>query len=358
MAKQMASKAVNSEDFSIGNLTTTAESKLEKKKPIRLTEITFDPQSPELTTSWFSARKHIICLNAYPNGVTLSIHKNPTFAVASVNARESSREGAGAKETQAATKTLLANQFHLRSKDTREYLLPHGRYHLIKERMADTLELHLKQLKDQNVLQDAVLYFGVTTDAFFGLPRKFEVTMKCLELLEKYQPGMLIVASRSPLILSALPILKYFGDRAAAVITIESPYDAVLQKFTPGQSTVMERLLAADGLRAQGITVNLQVSPILPYGDFYRDAWPFAELLVGHADYITLGCLATGSIQDEQALRINPLAIRLSSDKQYRWLRPHAYKYLFHALQSVAPEKLLLPVKTEVVKSQLSLFAA
>ena len=354
MAKQMASKAVNSEDFSIRNFSTTAESKLDKKKPIRLTEITFDPQAPELTTSWFSARKHIICLNAYPNGVTLSIHKNPAFAASSVNARD----GSSSKESQTTSKTLLPSQFHLRSKDTREYLLPHGRYHLIKERMADTLELHLKQLKDQNILQEAVLYFGVTTDAFFGLPRKFEVTMKCLELLEKYQPGMLIVASRSPLILSALPILKYFGDRAAAVITIESPYDAVLQKFTPGQSTVMERLLAADGLRAQGITVNLQVSPILPYGDFYRDAWPFAELLAGHADYITLGCLATGSVQDEQALRMNPLAIRLSTDKQYRWLRPHAYKYLFHALQSVAPDKLLLPVKSEVVKSQLSLFAA
>lgn len=354
MAKQMASKAVNSEDFGVNKFSSAVELKSEKKKPIRLTEITFDPQSPELTTSWFSARKHIICLNAYPNGVTLSIHKNPSFSTASVNARE----GAGAKETQTASKTLLANQFHLRSKDTREYLLPHGRYHLIKERMADTLELHLKQLKEQNILQDAVLYFGVTTDAFFALPRKFEVTMKCLELLEKYQPGMLIVSSRSPLILSALPILKFFGDRAAAVITIESPYDAVLQKFTPGQSSVIERLLAADGLRAQGITVNLQVSPILPYGDFYRDAWPFAELLAAHADYITLGCLATGSVQDEQALRMNPLAIRLSTDKQYRWLRPHAYKYLFHALQNVAPEKLLLPIKSEIVKSQLSLFAA
>ncbi len=345
MAKQMASKAVNSEDF---NITDEGASKLDKKKPIRLTEITFDPQSPELTTSWFSSRKHIVCLNAYPNGVTLSIHKNPSFQSGQTNN----------KEPQTAPKPLLPSQFHLRSKDTREYLLPQGRYHLIKERMADTLELHLKQLKDQNILQEAVLYFGVTTDAFFALPKKFEVTMKCLELLEKYQPGMLVVQSRSPLILSALPILKYFGERAAAVISLESPSDAVIQKFTPGQSSVTERLIAADGLRAQGITVNLQVSPILPYGDFYRDAWPFAELLAAHSDYITLGCLATGSVQDEQALRMNPLAIRLSTDKQYRWLRPHAYKYLFHALQSVAPKKLVLPVRTEAVKSQLSLFAA
>ena len=353
MTKQLASRVANSENFSRDSMSPATGFKLEKKKPIRLTEITFDPQSPELTTPWFSARKHIVCLNAYPNGVTLSIHKNPSFASNQTYTKEGQT-----KDAPSSAKSLLPNQFHLRSKDTREYLLPHGRYHLIKERMADTLELHLKQLKEQNILQDAVLYFGVTTDAFFALPRKFEVTMKCLELLEKYQPGMLIVASRSPLVLAALPILKYFGDRAAAVITIESPYDAVIQKFMPGQSTVMERLVAADGLRAQGITVNLQVSPILPYGDFYRDAWPFAELLAGHADFITLGCLATGSVQDEQSLRMNPLAIRLSTDKQYRWLRPHAYKYLFHALQSLAPEKLLLPVRNEVVKSQLSLFAA
>jgi DNA repair photolyase len=357
MTKQSASKTKENSasattelyrnNFESSPITRRSES----ERPIRLTDITFDPTAIELTTSWFSGRRYAVTLNAYPNGVTLSTHRNPAHPK-----NEHARRDAVEKESQ--TKTFHPSQFHLRTKETRDYLLPQGRYHLIKDQFADSLELHLKQLREQGILEESVLYFGVTTDGFHGLQKKMEVTMKCLELIEKYQPGLLVVASRSPLILAALPTLKHLGERAVAVISVESPSDNVIQKYMPGQSRIIERFVAADGLRAQGVKVNLQVSPILPYGDFYRDAWPFAELLADHADYITLGCLATGSVQDEHSLRSNALAMRLSADKHYRWLRPHAYKYLFHALQMIASDKLVLPVRVEGVRSQLSLFAA
>jgi len=322
-----------------------------KGTPIDLKNISFDPKSPELTTSWFTGRANIVALNVYPNGLTLSVHRNPEVEPAD---DEELLEERKVEER----KGFLPTQFHLRLKDTREYMVPQGKYHLIREKIGETLERHLHQLREQEILQNAVLYFGMATDPFYAFPKKFEVTMKCVELLERYQPGMLVLQSRSPMILSALPMLKHFGSKGVAVIPIETPNERVIQQFTPGQASAADRISAADGLRKQGIKVNLQVSPVLPYGDFYRDAWPFAEFLAEHADYITLGCLATGSVADEPTLKNLPMARQLSAEKQYRWLRPHAYRYLFHALQTIAPEKLLLPVKPEIKQSQLSLFAA
>jgi len=316
-------------------------------KPIDLKDIAFDPKSPALTTAWFSEREYVITLNAYPNGVTLSVHRNA--------ARTEENSDAESEEIKPA---FSPSQFHLRVKDTREYLLPQGRYSMIKERLSENLEKQLKNLREQGILSKSVLYFGMATDPFFGFPRKFEVTMKCIELLEKYKPGLLVVQSRSPMLLAALPIFKLFGERAVAVIPVETNNERAVQLYTPGQAPIAERLIAADGLRKQGITVNLQVSPVLPYGDFYRDAWTFAETLAEHADYVTFGCLATGHVADEPNLRALPIAQTLSSDKMFRWLRPHAYRYLFHAMEVVAPEKLRLPVKLEAKQSQLSLFAA
>src|SRR5262249_14743199 len=161
---------------------------------------------------------------------------------------------------------------------------------------------------------NSVLYFGMATDPFYAFPKKFEMTMKCVELIERYQPGLLVLQSRSPMILSALPMLKLFGSRAVAVIPLETPQERVIQQFTPGQASAADRISAADGLRKQGVRVNLQVSPVLPYGDFYRDAWSFAELLAEHADYVTLGCLATGAVTDEPTLKNLPIARALSGE--------------------------------------------
>lgn len=340
--KEIAMKGLNRHEND-KELPLRSSSKKSVGHQINLREISFDPKSPELTTAWFAHRPTIITLNAYPNGVTLSVHKNPDM-------EQSPTEEEG---------KFSASQFHLRLKDTREYLLPQGRYTMIKENLAESLERQLRSLRDQKLLSDAVIFFGMTTDPFFGFPRKFEVTMKCVELLEKYQPGLLVVQSRSPMLLAALPLFKRLGEqRAVAVIPVESPVERTIQLFTPGQASISERLITADGLRKQGIKVNLQVSPILPYGDFYRDAWPFAEMLAEYGDYVTFGCLATGHVADEPTLKALPIAQNLTADKMFRWLRPHAYRYLFHAMQEVAPEKLLLPVRPEAKLSQLSLFAA
>ena len=126
-------------------------------------------------------------------------------------------------------------------------------------------------------------------------------------------------------------------------LPVETCLENVLAKYTPRQSSLRQRLNAADGLRAQGIQVDLSVTPILPYGEFYRAAWDFAELLDQHADFVSLGCLATGIEAEERILRGMPMAQKLARDRQYQWLRPLAYRHLYHALEYICPAKLRIP---------------
>ena len=308
-------------------------------------EITFDANARALKTTWSTGAKDIYCINTYPNGVTFSMHQNPTSKVVD-------------SSDPIIDETFKPSQFHLRFKDTRSYQLPEGKYFLFKENYSQSLERKLSQLHKQGRLADSVVYFGTTNDPFHALHKKFDVTMSCLNLLEQYRPGLVVVQTRSPLLISALPILKMLGDRVVVAINIESHLEASIQRYTPGQSRVGERLITAAGMRAQGIPVNLVVSPVLPYGDPYRDAWEFAELLDKHGDYISLGSLATGDLRDEAQLKTLLIAERLEADKQYRWLRPHSYRYLYFALQTMCPSKLELPMRSDRSPAQLALFAA
>lgn len=324
---------------------------------IRLHQLTFDPKAKELLTAWHSGAKRVLAINPFPNGITLSIH-NLSEATGELSDESKGVAQDSQEVAEGVRKRIDSRQFHLRLKETRDYLVPSGRYFLFREGYGDALEKKLARLQREGLLDDCVCYLGVTADPFLAFHKRFDVTMKCLELLEKFQPARLIIQTRSPMVISALPILRTFGSRAAVALVVETHLEQPIVRYTPGQPAIRDRWLAADGLRSQGVTVNVQVSPILPYGEFYRDAWQFAEQLNQHADFVTFGCLATGAHQDELALKGLPIAQKLAADRNFRWLRPHAYRYLYYSMQSIAPEKLLLPVRLEPKSSQLSLFAA
>jgi DNA repair photolyase len=255
-------------------------------------------------------------------------------------------------------KHYLPTQFHLRLKDTRDYQLPDGKYFLYKKDVLVALERHLSHLNQKGLLKSAVMYFGTVTDPFQTFHKKFDITTGCLELLEKYRPGRLVVQTRSPMVIAALPMFRLLGESAVAAIPVETHLERSVLRYTPGMPRISERLVAAQGLRRQGVTVNAVVSPVLPYGDFERDAWDFAELLDRHADYISLGALTSGSETEERQLRDLPISQKIAADKNFPWLRPHACKPLFEALKVIAPHKLHLPVQPLERSSQLTLFAA
>ena len=310
---------------------------------IKLADASFDPRSDELTKSWWSQASYIVGINPYPNGISFSQHKLKEDGLNDTPTEEG----------------FYPDHFALRYRDTRDYLLPEGKYNIYKEDYILQLEGHLSQLRKNGSLEKTVVIMGHTVDPFWALEKKFEVTMNCLGLLENYKPGMVVLQTRAPMIIAALPFMKYLEDRLIAVMQLETFREDAISHYTPGQATVRERLVACEGLRAQGIKVQLAVTPILPYGEYYRDAWNFAAILNRHADYISLGCLASGQQSDELALKALPLAQKLAADDQFKMLRPHAYRHLYFVLKSVCPEKMNLPVRDlRRQQAQMNLFAA
>ena len=71
-----------------------------------------------------------------------------------------------------------------------------------------------------------------------------------------------------------------------------------------------------------------------------------------------IGVAALFALFDEKQLKALPVAQKLEADKQFFWLRPHCYQYVYQAVRNLAPEKLVLPVKRPAPPSQLKLFAA
>lgn len=316
----------------------------EVKRPTDISSVVFNPEASDIATTWSSYASEIICVNPFQNGITLSIHKHTPLGEESESGEQPVRY---AKE-----------QFHLRMKEMRDYRLAPGKYFMYKEGYAAALEEKFSQLEKQGRLVSSVVYFGTTADPFYAFHKKFNVTMTCLNLFEQYRPGLVVLQTRSPMAIAALPMLKGLEERAVAVVPIETHLDTMVQRYTPGQPKVADRLLAVNGLRAQGISVNICVSPVLPYGDFYKSAWDFADILARNADSVTLGSLSDGSEALERQMREMPLCRRMVADKQYRWLRPHAYRALYSALRQIAPDKLVLPIKKPGKPKQLDMFAA
>ncbi|MCC6933857.1 MAG: hypothetical protein IT292_11510 [Deltaproteobacteria bacterium] len=311
---------------------------------LKLTDASFDPNSEDLLQGWWANSANILCINCYPNGITLSQH------------RPKGESDLSAEHSELA---LRPHHFYLRYRDMREYLLPEGKYFLYKEDYLVQLEDHLSQMRKSGLLEKTVVILGNTADPFFALNKKFEVTMNCLGLLENYKPGLVVLQTRSPMVIAALPFVKCLEDRTVVAMCVETFREDVISRYTPGQATIRERLVACEGLRAQDLKVQLVVSPILPYGDYYRDAWKFAEILNRHADYISVGCLASGLQSDEVALRSLPLAQKLEADGHLKILRPHAYRHLYYVLKNAYAEKLKTPVNDlKAQPAQLNLFAA
>lgn len=313
-------------------------------RAVDITSAVFNPRDPDLLTSWSTGASTIICLNSYQNGITLSLHRGESLC-------DKSDRPSGTPDS-----LYAPNAFHLRLKETRDFQLPHGKHHVFKESPEEELTEYLTKLKSQGRLSGAVCYLGTVNDPFFAFHRKFTMTMACLSVLERLRPTRILVQTRSPMVIAGLAMFKLLAESLVVVIPLESHMDAALHKYTPGHAKVAERIVAADGLRSQGIKVNFCASPLMPYGDFYRDAWDFAEILCKHSDYVTLGALGDGTVEGDRALKNIELARALAQDRHYRILRPHSYRSLFAAVKAIAPEKLKIPPLHTSNAQQLDMF--
>lgn len=222
------------------------------------------------------------------------------------------------------------------------------------EPLAD-LERHLDRLSEKGELRRATVIFGVTTDPFHPFDEKFATSMKFLELFERYQPGRLVIQTRSPLVVIGIPMLKKARETTCVAIGIETPLEQISRRYTPDLPTVEERWKTVRALRRFGIRVGIQVSPILPYGDWRGSAKAFASELCENADFVSIRSI----MQASGPGRANtPLARKLAQDRQFFWLRHDSHQPLVEAVQSVAEERLIHPATTAPADPQIQLFGS
>lgn len=228
-------------------------------------------------------------------------------------------------------------------------------YALLREEPMAALERHLMRLSTQGMLGRSIIHFGTCCDPFWPFEGRFDVSMKFLQLFLRYTPGMLIVQTRSPLVVLAMPVLKRLNARALVNIAIESPLDEVVSRYTPGLPRIGERFRVCTALRRLGVKVGIQVAPVLPYGDFREDAHSFANAICENCDHVFLGPLSDGSEKEERQMRASLLAKSLARDRQYFWLRPDSTAPLKAAISEIAPEKLIMPSYTHLIARQQTL---
>ena len=216
------------------------------------------------------------------------------------------------------------------------------------------LERHLQRLSARGELRRTTVVFGVTTDPFHPFDEKFATSMRFLELFERYVPGRLVIQTRSPLVVIGLPMLKKVRETTYVSVGIETPLEEVARRYTPDLPTVEERWKTVRALRRFGLKVGVQVAPILPYGDWRKDAAGFAEKLCTEADFVSIKSMLQACGVPRPT---TPLARKLASDRQFFWLRQDSQVPLLEAVVEQNSTKLFHPAGLQPMDPQLKLFA-
>lgn len=220
------------------------------------------------------------------------------------------------------------------------------------------LEAELMNLSQRGILRRTIVLLGANRDPLHPFEGRFDGSLAFLSLFERYRPGLLMVQTRSPLIVLALPVLKRLGKHAAVSIGIETGSEQFNQRYAPQLPRVSERIKTVRALRRFGIETSIHVHPLLPYGEWRADAESFATLLHENADLIHVLPLLDGSRHAESRIRKSPLGTRLANERKFHWLRPDAATPLLSHLERICPQKLLSPDRRNLLCHQLKLFAA
>lgn len=215
------------------------------------------------------------------------------------------------------------------------------------------LERRLSRLSSRGELRRSTVVLGNTVDPFHPFDEKFATSMKLLQLFERFVPGRLIIQTRSPLIVIGVPVLKRVRENTYIMMALETNQDDISKHYASEAPFPSERLKAIRTLRHFGMRVGIQVAPLLPYGDWRKDAHAFGEFLSTQGDFIhikSLSQLARGGRPSGYA------AQQLARERKFHWLRTDAHVPLVRVLQEIAPQKLLHPMDLVFAEPQIGLF--
>jgi len=218
------------------------------------------------------------------------------------------------------------------------------------------LERNLQSLSAQGLLSRATIVFGAATDPFLPFDTKFAASMKFLEIFKRYTPHRLIIQTRSPLIVLAMPVIRQLGRHVLVNVGIETFNEAVVKRYTPELPRIEERVKILKALKSFNVPTGVQIGPVLPYGDWREGAGEFAAKILELTNTVTISGLIDFAKGSRSAPYADRVAKALADDRSFHCLRRDAAQPLIKALQQkganigwleaigTLPEQLPLPL--------------
>ena len=117
-------------------------------------------------------------------------------------------------------------------------------------------------------------------DPYQPVEKKYELTKKCLEILQRNN-WPVVIQTKSSLVLRDLELLKKFREIEVG-FTIPTGDEKIRKIFEPKTSSIEERIKALDKLHREGIKTYVMIAPLLPKAE------SLAPKLKDKADYVII----------------------------------------------------------------------
>jgi len=117
-------------------------------------------------------------------------------------------------------------------------------------------------------------------DPYQPVEKKYELTKKCLEILQKNN-WPVVIQTKSPLVLRDLELLKKFQEIEVG-FTITTGDEEIRKIFEPRTYSIKERIQALERLHREGIKTYTMIAPLLPKAE------SLMTKLKGKVDYVII----------------------------------------------------------------------
>lgn len=167
---------------------------------------------------------------------------------------------------------------------------PWGEWVKAKVNAPELLRRELERADKAGLYGRLRIFMSTATDPYQGAEARLQLTRGILRVFgESGGFGLVVVQTRSPLVLRDLDLLSALGDRVAVSLTIETNRDEVRRKITPTSPSIERRLECLEKLGRAGIRTQAAISPVLPC-----DPIDFAELIASRTERAIVDTLVHG----------------------------------------------------------------
>jgi len=128
--------------------------------------------------------------------------------------------------------------------------------------------------------QPGSVWVSGVCDPYQPLERKYELTVKCLEILIRHD-WPITIQTKSALVLRDINLLKE-SNKLEVGLSITTADERIRQLFEPCAPPIKERIEALGELYLAGIRTFVMIAPMLP------GAERLAEMLQGKANYVLI----------------------------------------------------------------------